>query len=141
MIVYMHRNKINGKIYIGQTMYQDNPELRWGKNGEGYYRNELFAPDIFKYGWDNFEHIILAKDLNRNEAITLEKYYIRKYRTDEEKYGYNRSFSARSCLRGKIAVHKGLVNKFIEKKDLQKYLDDGWLEGGWKQEDLEKIGY
>ena len=60
--VYAHINKINGKIYIGQTCL--NIEQRWGKNGEGYlikksgkYCQPLFAYAILKYGWNNFEHI------------------------------------------------------------------------------------
>ena len=30
----MHKNKINGKIYIGQTC--KSPEERWGTNGAKY---------------------------------------------------------------------------------------------------------
>ena len=32
--IYLHRNKINNKVYIGQTI-QDNLNYRW-KNGKGY---------------------------------------------------------------------------------------------------------
>ena len=49
----MHRNKINGKIYIGQTC--QNPQKRWD-NGRGYETSTRFFNAILKYGWDNFEH-------------------------------------------------------------------------------------
>ena len=32
--VYMHRNKINQKVYIGLT--KQIPQNRWRANGEGY---------------------------------------------------------------------------------------------------------
>ena len=86
--VYCHRNKINGKRYICQTKYGDNPELRWGKDGKGY-RNNHFWSSIQKYGWDNFEHIILAKDLSKEQANKLEIYYISLYNSTDRKYGYN----------------------------------------------------
>lgn len=87
--VYLHKNKTNGKIYIGQTIHNDNPELRWGKNGIGYSNNNHFWSSIQKYGWDNFEHIILAKDLSKEEADELEIYYIQKFKTQNNKFGYN----------------------------------------------------
>ena len=43
--VYMHKNKINGKIYIGQTCQE--PERRW-MNGEGYKTQSLFYNAIKK---------------------------------------------------------------------------------------------
>lgn len=87
--VYCHRNKINNKRYIGQTIHQDNLDVRWGKNGSGYKHNNHFKNAIDKYGWDNFEHIILAKNLSQEEADELETYYISLYNTTNRNYGYN----------------------------------------------------
>ena len=39
--VYIHRNKINDKRYVGITG-QEIPELRWGRAGNGYYNNKHF---------------------------------------------------------------------------------------------------
>ena len=49
--VYKHINKLNGKVYVGQTSLGVND--RW-KNGKGY-KNGIFRNAIKKYGWDNFE--------------------------------------------------------------------------------------
>ena len=35
--LYMHRNKINNKVYIGIT--SQTPSQRWGANGVGYSRH------------------------------------------------------------------------------------------------------
>lgn len=75
------------KRYIGIT--QNKPNRRW-QNGYGYKnRNSHFYNAIKKYGWENFEHIILEENLTRKEASKKEKYYIRLYNTNNENYGYN----------------------------------------------------
>ena len=88
--VYVHTNKINGKRYVGQT--KKNPLVRWGKNGKNYKGCRKFYNAILKYGWDNFEHVILNSGLSKQEADTLEKKYIKEYKTREQKYGYNIEF-------------------------------------------------
>lgn len=84
--VYMHINKINNKKYIGITSQK--PQYRWGK-GKKYKECPRFFKDIAEYGWDNFEHIILHSDLEYEKAEKLEQFYIKKYRTLDEKFGYN----------------------------------------------------
>lgn len=84
--VYMHQNKINGKKYIGIT--GDIPEKRW-RNGKGYDKNPYFDHAIQKYGWDNFEHIILYEGLTKEEAENLEIETIAKYDTTNSEKGYN----------------------------------------------------
>lgn len=86
--VYLHRNKINNKVYIGQTKHGGNPNKRWNY-GQGYINNQKFYSDICTYGWDNFSHIILADNLSVEEANELEKKYIKQYNATNPQYGYN----------------------------------------------------
>lgn len=85
--IYIHRNKINGKNYIGQTC-QD-LEKRWGRNGIGYKENKVFFNDILNYGWSNFEHSLLQHNLTKEEANKLENYYINLFDTTNSFFGYN----------------------------------------------------
>lgn len=84
--VYQHKNKINGKVYIGITAQL--PEKRW-RHGEGYKSSPHFYAAIQKYGWDNFEHNILFQDLTKEEACKKEQELIAKYNAMDRNYGYN----------------------------------------------------
>lgn len=84
--IYMHKNKINNKIYIGQT--KQKLEHRWGHDGNGY-KSQMFFFAIQKYGWENFEHIVLYENLTKEQANLLEDKLIKKYKTQNPKYGYN----------------------------------------------------
>lgn len=85
-ILYEHRNKINGKRYIGIT---NNKTKRWYGKGNHYAKCPYFFAAIQKYGWDNFEHNVLIYDLTREEASRLEKHYIEMLKTRDKAYGYN----------------------------------------------------
>lgn len=85
-ILYEHRNKINGKRYIGIT---NNKMKRWYGKGKHYDGCPYFFAAIQKYGWDNFEHNVLIYDLTREEASQLEKYYIEMFKTCDKAFGYN----------------------------------------------------
>lgn len=87
--VYVHTNKINGKMYVGQTVHGDNPELRWRNNGKGYEKSTYFQNAIKKYGWENFDHEIIANNLTADEANKFERLLIEKLNTMNEEYGYN----------------------------------------------------
>ena len=84
--IYRHKNKINGKVYIGQTSQV--PEKRWGK-GNGYKTSSRFYNAIQKYGWDNFEHTILFDNLTMEKANEIEELLINYYNSTDENYGYN----------------------------------------------------
>ena len=87
--IYCHINKINGKKYIGQTKLR--PEIRWGSNGCKYKECRHFWYAIQKYGWDNFEHVIIAEHLTLEEANHFEELLINKLHLTDGKYGYNLS--------------------------------------------------
>ena len=91
--VYIHRNIINDKAYIG--IAKAPAYKRWGKNGNGYKKNqEAFYRAIQKYGWDNFEHIIWCENLTQEEAKEWEVILIALFKTNCSRYknperGYN----------------------------------------------------
>lgn len=95
--VYCHRNKLNGKRYIGKT---NNISSRWGNNGNAYMygrgKNTIFANAILKYGWNNFEHIILENGLTDKEACEREMFYIELYKTNIDKYGTHYGYNMTS---------------------------------------------
>lgn len=72
-IIYLHKNKINGKCYVGQTCQK--PETRWGLQGNNYRDQPYFFKAIQKYGWDNFEHIILENNIPENQRNERECYW------------------------------------------------------------------
>ena len=88
--VYVHINKINGKAYVGQTIQK--PEKRWKKGKRylelknGNFIQPKFAKAILKYGWNNFDHIILYKGCPAMLDL-LEEMYIKKYNSINN--GYN----------------------------------------------------
>lgn len=87
-IVYSHVNKVNGKVYIGQTCRK--PNERW-RNGKGYIGNDHFYRAILKYGWDNFEHNILFEGLSQDEANEKEIELISFYDSTDYNKGYNQT--------------------------------------------------
>ena len=86
-IVYQHKNKINGKVYIGITSQK--PEQRWGSQGCNYKSSPHFYSAIQKYGWDNFEHNILFTGLTKEQACLKEQELIKEYNLINRKFGYN----------------------------------------------------
>ena len=59
MIIYLHRNAVNGKVYIGQTktiLAQRNQH-----DSNDYKDCGSFWNAIEKYGWDKFSNTILEK--------------------------------------------------------------------------------
>lgn len=85
-IVYIHTNQLNEKRYIGITCQK--PDERW-RHGEGYKHCPVFYRAIKKYGWDSFDHEIVADNLMREEAEDMEKLLIAKFKSNCNERGYN----------------------------------------------------
>lgn len=71
--VYKHVSKINGATYIGITKHGNDPNKRW-LNGRGYkgLKYSHFYNSIMKHGWDSYDHIVIANNLTKEEAVEME---------------------------------------------------------------------
>lgn len=97
--IYIHINKTNGKVYIGQTV---SPKKRWGLTGNQYKRsNPHFYRAIQKYGWVGFLHVIYRTGLSTSEANIIEQQLILSYKSTDDRYGYNITIGGEGCPYGK----------------------------------------
>lgn len=114
--IYKYTNKVNGKVYIGRTC--QSLVRRAEKDGRGYRGCPHFWGAIQKYGWENFEGIILEDNLTDDEATEKETYYIRKYNSNNIEIGYNLTDSSQNYsleTRERMGAHnKG--RKFSEER-------------------------
>ena len=130
--VYIHTNKINKKCYIGIT--NRDAEKRW-KNGKGYletkkngeFNQPKFANAILKYGWENFEHIIWAIGLSKEEACRAEQLLISLW--DSIDNGYN-------ILKGGQVGRFGLKDSEEVKQKKSESAKQSWYSG--KRDSLRK---
>lgn len=79
MIIYEIKNKINGKVYIGQHSSNELGSY-WGSG-------KLIKRAIEKYGIENFERTIVERCSDKNELDEREKYWIKE--KDSINTGYN----------------------------------------------------
>ena len=93
--IYIHTNKLNGKVYIGKTC--KNPKYRWN-DGKGYKSQPYFWNAIQKYGWDGFHHEIFVEGLDEAEANELEIQLIKTYNSMNPEKGYNQTAGGEGML-------------------------------------------
>ena len=95
--VYCHTLKSDGRKYFGAT--KDNVKHRWN-NGKGHSYSGNMKKAIDMYGWEAFEHTIIRDGLSKEEAYELEIELIKKFKTQNEKYGFNRSSGGEKSGKG-----------------------------------------
>lgn len=90
--LYKITNKVNGKVYIGQTI---NPKARWLRhksdarsNKSVKYAHHLYCA-IRKYGVENFVFEVITKITSLEEADQIEIAFIKQYKSDNSNFGYN----------------------------------------------------
>lgn len=86
--IYIFKNKLNNKIYIGKTnniIRRNREHLSESKSGE----NRHFYNAIRKYGFENFDQKILFECENEDQAYQMEQYYIALHQSNDKSKGYN----------------------------------------------------
>ena len=92
--VYKHVLRQDGRVYIGQTCLSS-LKKRSGSQGQRYKHCTRFYNAIQKYGWDAFDHIVIADNLTLEEANDLEAKLIIEYNSLGEN-GFNLSPGGRN---------------------------------------------
>jgi group I intron endonuclease len=88
-IIYMIRNKLDGKIWIGQTRQTLNARLRSHRYLVKKNKHHHFYNAIRKYGWNNFDILTLAHANTIDELNELEIKFIDGYQSYDRRFGYN----------------------------------------------------
>lgn len=91
--IYQIRNKINGKIYIGQSK---NVQKRICIHKNKYSGCRYLSNAIKYYGWENFEVSILEQIDDLSKLTKREQYWLDKLRAYNQDTGYNICHFARS---------------------------------------------
>ena len=105
--IYVIKNTINDKMYIGQSVdiyhrwMQHKADLR-----NDHHHNEHLQRAWNKYGEENFEFCVLT-ECDESELNNLEKSLIVDYRSHDGCYGYNLTLGGDGCI--------GLSQESIEK--------------------------
>lgn len=132
--VYIHINKKNNKKYVGLTSRK--PEQRWN-NGNGYRQNAHFWSAIKKYGWDNFEHEVIASRLTKQEAENFEKLLIKQLGCYKTEFGYNNDMGGNAAdkVSEQTRLKQSLSYIGNTSSDRQKQVASEMLRKRWENEE------
>ena len=83
-VIYKYTNKVNGKVYIGQTI----DECRRIKNHKNACDNTLFHNAVRKYGFDSFDYEVIER-VDVSILDQKEIYWIAYYKSNNRQFGYN----------------------------------------------------
>lgn len=89
--IYKLTNKINGKVYIGQSVdveYRINGHYIEAKSSKPNSKLQLIDRAIRKYGAENFTHEIIV-ECTEDLLDIYETYFINEYNSTNKKIGYN----------------------------------------------------
>jgi len=90
-IIYLLRNHINDKVYVGQTWRRLKERFRTYHKSQSHLFNA-----IQKYGEDSFYYEILMIANTQEIADYWEDYFIIKYNSLDRQFGYNKRRSGQS---------------------------------------------
>lgn len=109
--IYLFRNKINNKVYIGQA---NDIKARFNQHKQHINDGLYFHKALLKYGYSNFEYYILESFnfIDKNIQNEREIYFINKFKSNDKDYGYN--LTAGGCGRLDIIISEEHRKKLAE---------------------------
>lgn len=151
-VIYRFKNKINGKVYIGQTtkslrkrVIQHLTNSRPTTKAHKTY----FHKALNKYGIENFHLIILERCQTKQELDEREKYWIAYYNSTNRKYGYNIESGGKNGASGKklskehkhklLQANLGKHRKESTKQALSAIHKEMWKDPVFKESHLNNI--
>lgn len=115
MIIYKVTNKLNGKIYIGQTSKTlEKRKLQHERESLTKSRTSVkFHNALLKYGFDNFEWEVLKECSTQEELDYYEDYYINEFNCLNRNLGYNLKSGGKlgGCYSEESKRNMGLATK------------------------------
>lgn len=122
MIIYKAENKINGKIYIGQTT----KSLNIRKVRHRYSSSGIFRYAVKKYGLGGFDWQILETCTSKYDLDLAEEWYIRKFNSRHPN-GYNITIGGGGCLGYKHDKNTlNRMRKYMMGKNIGKVRDNAF---------------
>lgn len=103
--IYLIENKINNKKYIGQSI-NIRKRISEHLSLSSKYQNNLLSKAILKYGKNSFSISIVDYANNIDELNTKEIFQIKKYKSNEKKFGYNIESGGRNAIPTEITRKK-----------------------------------
>lgn len=112
-LIYQYRNKINNKVYIGQTKLSlDKRHSRHIKSLNDKNCNYCFYRALKKYGVENFELTILEENIPLDLLDEKEIYYIRKYDSYfKSNKGYNMTKGGKMTYSSNQNIYGSIENE------------------------------
>lgn len=118
--IYKITNKINGKVYVGQTKYDI--IKRWDEHRHDHKRKNLKRPlyeAMRKYGFFNFEIEALEEVSDENKLNDRERYWIEYY--GSFKNGYNATIGGEGKPYADYDLILSLWRKGHNNKEIQSF--------------------
>ena len=114
-LIYLSKNKINNKIYIGQTIQTLEKRKRRHENDAlSNSDHVIFHRALKKYGIENFEWSVLESNIEEKFLNDKEKYYIKKYKSNDPDIGYNMTPRGESRPTSHYILNNDLVLEIID---------------------------
>lgn len=122
MIIYKALNKINNKVYIGQTVRSLEERMKGHKNASlDSDRKQYFYNAIRQHGWDNFEWSILKECSSIEELNESEKYFVKEFNSNNTDFGYNMTDGGDNGLH--VQETKDIISEKLKKPKSKEHIE------------------